>query len=300
MLGVFLIFSSYTAMINLQSSINIDDGLGTTTMATAFTTASIFSILFTPMIIRKFGAKRCLIASEVTYIFFILANLYPDFYTLIPAAVVAGMGDATIWTCMSMMNINFAKKYSAIRKHEKKGDVFYTTLFSGYFFTLFQCCQIFGNLVSYVALYAFNDSSVDSDEEGSLNATDIPSFTSGYHVDDYYYCGANDCQDPDIFGNDIEQYVPGNKLTLIILISIFTAMGITTLTVHVMFLPNIGLPSKKETETEQSKEIHYNNGFTLESNEDLKINDSSMNGTEVNERQTASEHQVNKSLFLIT
>ena len=83
---------------NLQSSINCDEGLGVASLATIYGTL-IFSAIFVPsFVIRHLGLKWTLVASMSCYTLYMVANFYPDWYTLIPASVLVGLGAAPLWS----------------------------------------------------------------------------------------------------------------------------------------------------------------------------------------------------------
>ncbi|XP_039253326.2 UNC93-like protein [Styela clava] len=272
--GMFLSGSAYISMLNLQSSINIEDGLGTIASSVSYGTSTVFLIFFTTILMRKFGIKICLIASEITYMFYVLANLYPTFYTLIPAAILVGAGEAMLWPCMSIISYHFAMEYAKKRKNELKEDAFYVNLYSGYFFTNAQCCQIFGNLITYAVMYGFKDYSDQSAEDAVDNNSTTISWisTTSDNFNKYEYCGANDCQDVDTVGESLEQYVPSDNLTLIILISILTVMCITSLIIHLHFVPNSIIASGQE---DKDFSDYVNNSFKSEEEQNTYIDGTS-------------------------
>jgi hypothetical protein len=88
---IFL-FTAYGGLALLQSSLNSDGGLGTASLSTIYV-ALIVSCLFLPTtLIEKLGIKYTIVFSEIAYILYILANIYPKYYTLIPTAVILGFG----------------------------------------------------------------------------------------------------------------------------------------------------------------------------------------------------------------
>nr|XP_039273579.1 UNC93-like protein [Styela clava] len=286
LLGMFLTFSSYGAILNLQSSINIEDGLGTISISASYIACDLFLVFFTTILIRKYGVKKCLIASEITYMIYIVTNLYPEFYTLIPAAILVGAGEGTIWPCMTIINFYFATKFATERNHESKGNDFYVNLYSGYFFTCLQCCQIFGNLVAYAVLYAFNDPLPSDTYENGHNFTTVLMETTISDFNNLEYCGSHDCQDITLVDGSLNQYVPTNDKTLIILISILTFMCLMSIFSHYYFVPNdVTISFVSETyDAELSKTINpqVNQGFEIENhNNHEDVNQSDSRNTEI-------------------
>ena len=86
---------------NWQSSINSYGGLGTITLASG-NVALLVSCLFVPTwMIKKLECKWTIVVCQLSFSFFVLAQFYPAFYTLIPASVIVGFGAAP------MVNIFF-------------------------------------------------------------------------------------------------------------------------------------------------------------------------------------------------
>ena len=85
-----LLFTSYRSIANLQSSLNSDSGLGTASLSIIYV-ALIVSCIFLPTtLMQKLGIKWTIVFSQCAFILYIAANMYPRYYTLIPAAIVLG------------------------------------------------------------------------------------------------------------------------------------------------------------------------------------------------------------------
>lgn len=79
-----------------QSSINSEAGVGVLSQATIHV-ATIFSSLFLPtLVINYLGLKWTMVASEMCYLVYVAVQFYPTFYTLIPAAILVGLGAAPL------------------------------------------------------------------------------------------------------------------------------------------------------------------------------------------------------------
>lgn len=86
---VFL-FTAYQSIANLQSSLNSVNGLGTASLSTIYVSL-ILSCIFVPtLMIKKLTVKWTIFISQLCYILFIAANIYPQYYTLIPSAIIVG------------------------------------------------------------------------------------------------------------------------------------------------------------------------------------------------------------------
>ena len=125
---------------NLQSSINCDEGLGVASLATIYGTL-IFSAIFVPsFVIRHLGLKWTLVASMSCYTLYMVANFYPDWYTLIPASVLVGLGAAPLWSAKCTYLTTIGRWLCLL-------FFFFIYLFF-YFFTL--CCREFVSTVGHI------------------------------------------------------------------------------------------------------------------------------------------------------
>ena len=93
-----LLFTAFGTTGSLQSSINDVDGLGTASLAVLYA-ALVLSCMFVPSImIEKMTVKWALVVSVFCYSSYIASQFYPEFYTLLPTAVVLGLGAAPMWS----------------------------------------------------------------------------------------------------------------------------------------------------------------------------------------------------------
>ena len=91
-----LLFTAFGTTGSLQSSIN--KGLGTAQMAVLYVALAL-SCMFVPSImIEKMTVKWALVVSVFCYSTYIGSQFYPEFYTLLPTAVVLGLGAAPMWS----------------------------------------------------------------------------------------------------------------------------------------------------------------------------------------------------------
>ena len=89
-LAWIFLFTAYTSIANLQSSLNSEGGLGTASLSTLYV-ALIISCIFIPtVLIDKIGTKWTIVLSQLMYILYMVANIYPKYYTLIPTAIIIG------------------------------------------------------------------------------------------------------------------------------------------------------------------------------------------------------------------
>ncbi|XP_075978234.1 UNC93-like protein [Anticarsia gemmatalis] len=175
-------FIAYNGAANLQSSINSEAGLGTGALASVYA-GVIFSNIFLPSIVIKWlGTKWTVCLAVITYMPYIAAQLYPRFYTLIPAAIIVGLGAGPLWVGMSTYLAQASEAHSSISK-QPAGTILLR--FLGFFFMLFQMNQIWGNLISSLVLSSGNNTAAVS----SVNVSMIPqlcgrNFIASQHAKD--------------------------------------------------------------------------------------------------------------------
>ena len=83
-------FMAFQSLQNIQSSLNSIGGLGVASLSVSYSFTILTGIFLTSLIISSKGCKWTLVASTFCYIGFALANFYPTWLTLIPAAVIVG------------------------------------------------------------------------------------------------------------------------------------------------------------------------------------------------------------------
>ena len=113
---------------------------------------------------------------------FALANLWPEFYTLIPAGFISGVCGSTLWTAHAQYTTLLARDLSLAT--DKPSEEMVNNLF-GIFFAIFQVNQIFGNIISSIVI---GDGFPSFTEIGNQNASEIESIRDK--------CGLNQVNEP--------------------------------------------------------------------------------------------------------
>ncbi|XP_026762022.1 UNC93-like protein [Galleria mellonella] len=189
-------FTAYCGAANLQSSINAKKGLGTASLAAVYA-GLIFSNIFLPAIaIRWLGTKWAISLSFITYMPYIAAQLRPTFYTLIPAALIVGLGGGPLWCAKCTYLSVVSEVHSKISKIPAEALL---VRFLGLFFMIFQMNQVWGNLISSLVLSSGNNTAAVT----AVNATLIPEI-----------CGANFLPSADA-GEALKQQPP-EKIQMIV------------------------------------------------------------------------------------
>nr|XP_039257985.1 protein unc-93 homolog A-like [Styela clava] len=230
-----LAFAPYLSIMGLQSSINIEEGIGTLSLGVAHASSIVFAIFITPIAIRRFGSHRAIVIGELGYLIYILANFYPKSYIMIIAGALVGCGEALVWTALPMYFWHFGYQHG---EFGTKPFESYVLKYNGLFYGMFQLGQIFGSSVSYGVLSGFkkNAQGLSNSNNSSANLFQENETDLKPHLQ-YQYCGANDCQSPNVTSENIDSYVPADSYSVYILISIFCAMSLIGICLHFKFLP---------------------------------------------------------------
>lgn len=75
----WLIFLAYGAAQNLESTVNTEEDLGTTSLGILYLSFTFFSLV-AALVVRALGTKNALILGTTGYWLFIAANLKPTWY----------------------------------------------------------------------------------------------------------------------------------------------------------------------------------------------------------------------------
>ncbi|KAL9915428.1 UNC93-like protein [Glossina fuscipes fuscipes] len=146
-LAFMIHFTAFHGTSNLQSSVNADKALGTTTLAVIYGSL-ILSNIFLPMtVIRWFGVHLTMSLAFFAYMPYIAAQFYPRFETLIPAGLMVGFGGGPLWCAKCTYLSTVAEALTFVRGRQSRKDV-NTVKFFGLFFIFYQMAQVWGNLIS--------------------------------------------------------------------------------------------------------------------------------------------------------
>nr|XP_039257116.1 UNC93-like protein [Styela clava] len=275
--SVFVTFGSFVTVNALQSSINIEDGLGNKTAMTTFGSGIICALLVTPVLLRVLKPKIALIVSDVCFLFYVALNAYPSLYTLIPGGVFAGIASATMWPCTSLFSVFFGLEHWS---HANRIPDFYVQSYTAKFFGVFQFNQVIGNTFTTITFQQSQKQQQESSKTENTGVTDSYQTTTTVWERDLSVCGANDCQDPNITAQNLEQYVPPTQRSLYILIGILSLLIVLSIIVKSIFLPTISPSVEMPTKRDYSSSNNHNNNRKLDS--DTKDEAKSENGGVVN------------------
>ncbi|XP_041456438.1 protein unc-93 homolog A-like [Lytechinus variegatus] len=155
-LACMFMFSAYSALANLQSSLHYSEGLGVASLCAIYI-GVIISSLFAPLVIWVLKVKWTLVVCSVFYAVFSASNIYPAVYTLIPAAALLGLAASPFWTAIGTYLTTSAIQLADVQDGIPEPII---NRFNGIFFCFFQSAQVWGNLISSLVLQ--NTSSSDT------------------------------------------------------------------------------------------------------------------------------------------
>lgn len=190
------LFTAYNAMANLQSSIN--EELGTTSLAVLYASLVISCAFVPTLLISALKVKLTIAVSMLGYSAYMAAQFYPEYYTMLPGAILLGLGAAPMWSAKCTYLTEVGRTYAQYTNQNT--EVVVTRMF-GVFFLFFQSSQVWGNLISSAVL------SVDAD----LVDPDDPAVA---------YCGINYC------ANEEHNFSSSANVTEITDAKLYTLSGI--------------------------------------------------------------------------
>lgn len=130
-----LLFTAFQSIANLQSSLNNDSGLGTASLSTVYVALIIGSILLPTTMMDKLGIKWTIVVCQASYILYIVANIYAKYWTIIPAAILLGLGAAPLWSAKCVFLTDLGTYYA---KFSGETSEIVISRFFGIFFAMFQ------------------------------------------------------------------------------------------------------------------------------------------------------------------
>jgi len=145
----FLVYTAFSAIQNLESTLNHQEGLGSASLAVLYLVLCA-ACFVAPLIVSWIGSKWSIVLAFVFQCLFVAANIKPSWYTLIPASALLGFGAAFLWAAEGSYLTWCALSYARMRGETDEKST--QGLFNGIFFGIFQMTQIIGNLLSSLVL----------------------------------------------------------------------------------------------------------------------------------------------------
>ncbi|KAG8182982.1 hypothetical protein JTE90_013431 [Oedothorax gibbosus] len=220
-LGYFLLYSGFWALTNLQSTMNADSGIGVSSQAVINAFAMASSLLLPQLAISKFGCKNVLVYGTIACCGYVASNAYLRFETIMLASALFGIATGPFISAQSFYVNEMARRF-----HSSVGGKVENTMacfFGCYSFSL-GISQVAGNFVSYLVLGL-----------GKLSQNSSTQLI----------CGVNFDLDSLMNVTNTQLDAPTEK-TRLILIGIFTLMGVLAVFVLIFFLDHLKIEKKVE------------------------------------------------------
>jgi len=130
-----LLFTAFSSLSNLQSSLNKEEGLGVGGLSVIYG-ALVVSCLFVPApMIARLGCKWSIPIAMACYVLYMVANFYAVWWTIVPAAIILGFGAAPLWSAKCTYLTQTGVWYAQLT-NQTPDDII--NRFFGFFFMVFQ------------------------------------------------------------------------------------------------------------------------------------------------------------------
>ena len=231
-LAFMFVFTAFVSLQSLQSSLNAQSGVGVASLCSMYAMI-VVSCVVAPTVIRYITTKWTIVIAFVLFLLYVVANVYPRGFTLIPAAVLLGLLTGPLWSAQSTYLTTLA-----LRHAQENHQLYDTTLicFNGIFTGLFQTSHIWGHILTAVVLSTNTLNNRSSINGFTPNTTVSPLEVNPHeNITTPRVCGAHDCGIHDFLAWDFSHqfmdvdYMSRNILLGLHVICIFIAIFITTL-----------------------------------------------------------------------
>ncbi|XP_036359536.1 protein unc-93 homolog A-like [Octopus sinensis] len=180
--GFLFLFTSFQALMNLQSTLNQEADVGLISTAVIYAALILSCLFLPPPIISLLGCKWTVALSMVTYTIYVAGNFYPKMWTMVIVSAIVGLGAAPLWSAKCAYLTEIGIWYSKWKNIDSDSSINH---FFGVFFMIFQSSQIWGNLISSLILGQntnqhsdFNSSNRSCGANYDLNAGGPPPISS--------------------------------------------------------------------------------------------------------------------------
>ena len=131
-LSFLLLFSAFLSLQNLQSSLNISEGLGTVGLTTIYVSLIVSSLFLPGFTLSKLGIKWAMVLSLVPYLGYIAASFYAVWATIIPTSILLGLGGANLWAGQMAYITQLSRGFpSTSHTKDRLFGIFFATFHTG-------------------------------------------------------------------------------------------------------------------------------------------------------------------------
>ena len=141
--GFFFTFTAWHSAQNLQSSLQMPQGVNGTTALTIVYSLLPIGFALGHTVVRCAGKKRTVVISMAMYGTFIVANIHPRWWSIYPGAVMVGLACGPMFVSQNTLLTEYALNYAVRRGEEKTSRV---GMFQGIFQGFFMLTQAVGNI----------------------------------------------------------------------------------------------------------------------------------------------------------
>ena len=134
-LTFMLLLTSETGLRLLQSTINVDDGLGVISLSVLYSTSIVSSLLLPKVMIHNLGHKKTLVVSTAGFCTWVAANAYANWITMVSTSILAGLCWGPLCSAQSSY-ITLLARYHCGLTGETLSVV--TSRFMGFYFFVFS------------------------------------------------------------------------------------------------------------------------------------------------------------------
>ena len=129
-----LLFTAFLSLQSLQSSLNIDEGLGPLGLTAAYCALIVSSMFLPPLVLSKLGMKWTMVLSVFAYIGYLAASFHAVWATIMPTSVALGLGAGTLWAGKMAYVNELSRRYSLSNGKEMfhSKDRFFGIFFATY------------------------------------------------------------------------------------------------------------------------------------------------------------------------
>ena len=138
------IFTSYRSLEVIQSSLNVEEGLGTLSLSVLYSAYGISCVSIGPIIVSVVKPKWALFVGCVGHILYIFINIWPMWITFICSSVLLGLISPLMWITQGIFITNLALS------HTQQNECSFEDILSRFvsiFNAIFGLTDLLGNLV---------------------------------------------------------------------------------------------------------------------------------------------------------
>ena len=141
-IAFLFLFTAVHGLQNLQTSVN--GHMGALSLSAVYTSLALSSLGIPTFMIDRLGCKLTIVISMIVHALYMLANFIPQYYSLMPASVLAGIASACLWSAKCAYITKSGIRYAQLNI---EAPVRHRTLLC-IFFMIVHMGQVFGNLIS--------------------------------------------------------------------------------------------------------------------------------------------------------